>query len=128
MIYSEIGSLQVLMHLVFSCTDMRVNGYTLQATHWNKLSFQYLVKISPCLFSCPFTHDIFRGNISGVLRILLYLERSVTSSFCSHLLDCASDGFLSLCLLFLNQLLTWVKESPVILARFLFSAGEGYLF
>lgn len=45
-----------------------------------------------------------------------------------YLLDCASEGFLSLCRLFLNQLLTWVKESPVILARFRFSAGDGYLF
>lgn len=37
-------------------------------------------------------------------------------------------GALSLCLLFLNQLLTCVNVSPVFLASPLFSSGVGYLY
>lgn len=43
----------------------------------------------------------------------------------AHLLDWVSEGFRSRCRRFLNQLLTWVRERPVILARCRFSAGEG---
>lgn len=39
----------------------------------------------------------------------------------------AIAGALSLCLLFLNQLLTCVSVSPVFLARLRFSSGVGYL-
>lgn len=67
---------------------------------------------------------IFVGKKSEFMK-----EKSASCiSLFPHLFDCASDGFLSLCRRFLNQLLTWVKESPVILARFRFSAGDGYLF
>lgn len=102
----------------------RPTGINYLSNTWLKLARVYcdaLLRTIHCLFSEKKKKS---SKIIG-LRILLYL---VASTFCSHLLDCASDGFLSLCLLFLNQLLTWVKESPVILARFLFSAGEGYLF
>lgn len=92
----------------------------------NYLSNTWL-KLARVYFDALLRTTLIQEKKITVLRIILYLYL-VASSFCSHLLDCASDGFLSLCLLFLNQLLTWVKESPVILARFLFSAGEGYLF
>lgn len=86
-----------------------------------------LLKLAWVYFNVPFTHSelgkIFDGIKTSVIEMIW---GSLLLS--PHLFDCASDGFLSLCLLFLNQLLTCVKESPVILARFLFSAGDGYLF
>lgn len=55
-------------------------------------------------------------------------ERGRGGKVFPHLLDWVSEGLRSRCLRFLNQLLTCVRDSPVILARLRFSAGEGYRF
>ncbi len=102
---------------IFKSKRVTVSTFFKTAPRWSARSFVFQNIGETCP---PFAlaHSIIRVPLS-------INDLNITAAY---LFDCASDGFLSLCLLFLNQLLTWVRESPVILARFRFSAGDGYRF